>query len=244
MTPEFSIQTDASLPQLAASSELKSESVASSISRSEIILSQESLKNIDISTLHNFQLVMIERDSFVLDKMLAKTTQLNLGKSKSATIRIENAESDLRKILPHFRFETQDSFDTLLKELTWQAKIFGGIKSLEKTRVSIDFVLPIKNPPKNPLEGFHVDATPSRCLCTLVGAGTEWAQESSLKDDLRNCQSISERARVIDKMNWLSLGSQIQKIPTGAIAITKANEWVHRRPWVNEGRLFVTMDPS
>ena len=244
MTPEFSLQTDASLPQLAASSELKSESFASSISRSEIILSQESFKNIDISTLNNFQLVLIERDSFILDKILARTTQLNLGKSKSANIRIDNPESDLKKLMTHFRFETPLAFEILLKELSLQAEIFGRIKSLDKTRVSIDFVLPIKNAPKNPLEGFHVDATPSRGLCTLVGPGTEWARESSLKDDLRNCESISERAKVIDKMNWLTPGSQIQKIPTGAIAITKANEWVHRRPWVNEGRLFVTMDPS
>jgi hypothetical protein len=244
MTPEFSTHTDISIAQYGAPTELNSQDLPFLPDRSAITVSEESLRSINPSTLADFQIVLVERENFVLDQILARTTQLNLGKSKSATARIESVESDIRKLLSHFRFETQHAFELLSMELSSQAKIFANIKAIDKTRISVDFVLPIKNLPKYPLDGFHVDATPSRCLCTLVGPGTEWAHESTLKEELKSCLSISQRAKVIDKMNWLLPNSQIQQIPTGAIAITKANEWIHRRPWVNEGRLFVTMDPS
>lgn len=244
MTPDFSSQPYIQSPTSGAPLDLKLEQISGREQSSEIVISQENLDKIDLSKLKDFQFVLIERDSFNLDKILAKTVELNLGKSKSVTIRIDNSEAEIKKILSSFRFESPEAFELFAQDLAWQTKIFGAIQSIKKTRISIDFVLPIKYPPKNPLEGFHVDATPCRCLCTFVGPGTEWVKENSLNNEIKNSLSTNQKAKLLDKMNWLLPNSEIQRIPTGAVAIAKANEWIHRRPWTKQGRIFVSMDPT
>jgi hypothetical protein len=244
MSPDFLSQLNLPTAHNSILPDLKSEQISGSDLTSEITISPAEIEKVDLSKLRDFQLVLIERENFNLDTLLAKTVELNLGKSKSTVIRIESSEQDLKKMLSEFRFENPTVLDLLVKDLSWQTKIFGSIQDIKKTRVSVDFVLPIKYPPKTQFEGFHVDATESRCLCTLVGPGTEWVKEDSLVSDLRKNSSMSQKAKIIDKMDWLLPNFKIERISTGTVAIAKANQWIHRRPWSKQGRIFVTIDPT
>jgi len=73
---------------------------------------------------------------------------------------------------------------------------------------------------------FHVDKVEARLLTTYAGLGTQW---------LRN-QDVNRRALGRGKNSRIMLdGSEIQSVPTGAVAIMKGERWnsdglVHRSP--------------
>lgn len=76
---------------------------------------------------------------------------------------------------------------------------------------------------------FHVDRVPARLLCTYQGTGTEWLPEAQVTRP-RSPGPLPEQ----DPEE-----QQIQRIPTGAIALLKGEAWEG-----NEGRGLVHRSPA
>lgn len=96
---------------------------------------------------------------------------------------------------------------------------------------------------------FHVDRVPVRMICTYGAPGTEWLPEHSV--DRRWLGHASPD--LPDELSGLVLdASEIQSVPTNAIALLKGELWegnegfgaVHRSPQLDlsKRRLLVTLD--
>jgi|GEM_PF-6533386 len=219
-----------------------SSSSAELFKNQEITVSERELHIVSSDMLRSSPLVIIKRENPTIFQSLSSALDFNLGSTIVGTLRLKNIESEAHSLLKRLKGAPEQR-ELLVGEIKWQSELMARAEAVDKIRVFIEFVLPIRNQYLNSSDGFHVDAAHRRILCTYVGPGTEWIRSGSIDPSiLKNKISIG-MAKIISSPNWMLPESEILQTSTGEVVIAKSNEWIHRRPYSKQSRLFMTIDP-
>lgn len=220
-----------------------SSSSAEQFKNQEITVPEKELHIVSSDILRATPLVIINRENPTIFQSLSSALDFNLGSTIAGTLRLKNIESEAHYLLKKLK-ATPEQRELLVGEIKWQSELMARAEGVDKIKVLIEFVLPIRNQYLISSDGFHVDAAHRRILCTYLGPGTEWIRSDSIEPSiLKNKISIG-MAKVISSPNWMLPESEILQIPTGEVVIAKSNEWIHRRPYTKQSRLFMTIDPA
>ncbi len=130
--------------------------------------------------------------------------------------------------------EFEQSCTRLIADILKLASIFSQYAATETIRLIVESVHDV------PCPKFHQDNVPLRLICTYVGAGTEWLENSNVNTHADCCGGSLVR----DK-------SRIQQLKPFEVALMKGKLWpkndmgiYHRspKPQADQTRLVVKMD--
>ena len=152
----------------------------------------------------------------------------------------------LAKLAPFSRAEHEPTAHWLLEDIGVLAAEFADASDCGRVRVRFSKVA------DHGCAVFHIDNLPARLLCTYAGRGMQWADEPHVRRDelgLRGRSTEEANAAIVPE------ATNIQTMPTGAVAIFKGRLWpegegrglVHRSYPVccsDHARLRLVIDPA
>lgn len=129
-------------------------------------------------------------------------------------------------------------------ELAAQCRLMGAVEGVSHVVLSVELIAPAVSRHTGRCEGFHVDSPPRRILTTWSGPATEWVQRADVDAERFGQFMRNQKAVSAGSFDFLMPNAPVHQLSTGDVAIVRANEWIHRRPWSSVPRLFSVIDPA
>ena len=192
-----------------------------------------------LDVLRKAQLILLNEPPASLLEHLRSLTAARPGWAINGTVRASKATGDLNRLLHRLRGCPEMVQTAWAEALTDQVNLLAVVEQVATVSLSIELVAPRPGIPASSSDGFHVDAARRRVICTWVGAGTEWVEDAGV-DWVEFGRFQHGRG---GRAEFIRPDAPVHSLPAGVPALIRANEWVHRRPWSPEPRLFSIIEP-